>query len=175
MARGATTPRWNSSSVHGKALEARITELHHGGQLIDGQTTFQEVIDGVPELSLYSRDALRRAAKVFAAQFGVNLAMNGKFLQLDVPRWPISFLLIGGSILIFSTRSRRPQSPCCSSCGRRRSCGYGGHRYAFAGALAASAGDPATAGPLDHSEVDVRPAFFGCEVPGLDNDGINGR
>jgi hypothetical protein len=59
MGRGATTPCWNSSSVHSKALEARITELHHGEQLIDGQTTFQEVIDGVPELSLYSRDALR--------------------------------------------------------------------------------------------------------------------
>jgi hypothetical protein len=96
MARGTTTPCWNSSSVHGKALEARISQLYHGGQLIDGQTTFQEVIDGVPELSMYSRDALRRAAKAFAIRFGVNLAMNGKFhsTRLIVPRWPISTQLL---------------------------------------------------------------------------------
>jgi hypothetical protein len=79
MARGQHAPRWNSSSDHGRALEARITELHHGGQLIDGETSFQDVLDGVPELSMYSRDALRRAAKAFAARFGVNLVMNGTF------------------------------------------------------------------------------------------------
>jgi hypothetical protein len=78
MARG-NPPRWNSSSEHGKVLEAHISALYHGGQLIDGQTSLQDVLDGVPELSLYSRDALRRAAKAFAGRFGVNLAMNGKF------------------------------------------------------------------------------------------------
>jgi hypothetical protein len=68
MARGTNAPCWNSSSAHGKALEALITELHHDGQLIDGETSFQEVLDGVPELAMYSRDALRRAAKVIAAR-----------------------------------------------------------------------------------------------------------
>jgi hypothetical protein len=36
-------------------------------------------LDGVPELGLYTRDSLRRAAKAFAGRFDVNLVMNGKF------------------------------------------------------------------------------------------------
>jgi hypothetical protein len=67
------------SSAHGKLLENRIADLHHGGQLIDGVTSLQDVLDGVPELGLYSRDSLGRAAKLFAARFDVNLVMNGKF------------------------------------------------------------------------------------------------
>jgi hypothetical protein len=79
MARGQNNkaPRWNSSSEHGKILEDRISTLYHGGQLIDGQTTFQDILDGVPQLGLYSRDSLRRAAKGFAARFGVSLVMAG--------------------------------------------------------------------------------------------------
>jgi hypothetical protein len=102
--------------------------------------------------------------------------MNGKFVQLDIPRWPIWLLLIGRSILISSTCSRRPQSPCCSFHGHCRSGGYGGHWYLFAGAPATSAGDPAPTGPLDHSEVEVCSAYFGREVPGpsLNDDRIHG-
>jgi hypothetical protein len=71
------------------------------------------MLDGVLELSMYSRDALGRAAKAFAARICVNLAMNGKFraIRLNIPRWPISVLPIKQSILIFLARSRSPQSP----------------------------------------------------------------
>jgi hypothetical protein len=86
MARGQNNeaPHWNSSSAHGKLLENRIAELHHGGQLIDGATSLQDVLDGVPELGLYRRDSLQRAAKVFAARFDINLVMNGKFRSTPV-------------------------------------------------------------------------------------------
>jgi hypothetical protein len=79
MARGQNNkaPRWNSSLEHGKLLEDRISTLYHGGQLIDSKTSFQEVLDGVPQLAFYSRDSLRRAAKGFAARFGITLVMVG--------------------------------------------------------------------------------------------------
>jgi hypothetical protein len=173
MARGTNTPRWNSSSAHGKALEARITELHHGGQLIDGETSFQEVLDGVPELAMYSRDALRRAAKVIAARFGVNLAMNGTFCSGR--RSTLADLVLADRpIDPQRSISRWPQSPCCSSCGCCCSCcrrsSYGGPGHSFASAPAAS--PSSHAGPsLDYSEVDVRPASVGFEGSGLVDNG----
>jgi hypothetical protein len=61
-------------------LERRIDDLWTAGQLVDNQTTLQQVLDGVPGLAAaYPRDALRRAAKVSTARYGVSLVLAGEW------------------------------------------------------------------------------------------------